>query len=209
MPDRQCWVCGSLERHRLLTILFAMRPELLRPGMSALHVAPEPQVAKQIRRSAARYVSGDVAARFGPEVIDVTDLPFSAGEFDAVVCNHVLEHVPDDRRAMAEIRRVLRTGGWALLLVPDVKDAATFETPEITDPQELSRLHGQHDHVRTYGWDYLDRLRDAGLETEVLRLDTVLTDETIRTCRLLKFGEVEPVFLARPVPVPAAATAVA
>lgn len=209
LPDRQCWVCGSLERHRLLAILFAMRPELLRPGMSVLHIAPEPQLASRIRPSAARYVSGDLTARFGPERLDVTDLPFSRGEFDAVICNHVLEHVPDDKRAMREIRRVMRPGAWAMLLVPDVQQATTFETPDVTDPEELFRLYGQHDHVRAYGWDYVDRLRDAGLETEVVRLDEVLTDETIRTCRLLKFGEVEPIFLARPLPVPAKTAPVA
>jgi hypothetical protein len=93
---------------------------------------------------------------------------------------------------------VMRPGAWALLLVPDVKHAETVETPDITDPEELFRLYGQRDHVRAYGWDYLDRLREAGLETEVLRLHEVLTDETIHACRLLKFGEVEPIFLARP-----------
>jgi len=208
-PDRQCWVCGSLERHRLLSILFDLRPELLRPGLRILHIAPEAQLRDRVKHGASRYVAGDLTARFGPERLDVTALPFGAGEFDAVICNHVLEHVPDDRRAMREIRRVMGPGGWALLLVPEVREAETFETPDVTDPEELFRLHGQHDHVRTYGWDYLDRLRESGLETEVLRLDEVLTEETIRTCRLLKFGVVDPIFIARPLPVPARPAAVA
>jgi SAM-dependent methyltransferase len=189
-----------LERHRLLGILFDLRPEMLRPGMSVLHIAPESQLSDRVKYRASRYVAGDLTARFGPERLDVTDLHFAGGEFDAVICNHVLEHVPEDRRAMREIRRVMRPGAWALLLVPQIEGATTFETPDITDPDELFRLHGQRDHVRTYGWDYLDRLREAGLEPEMLRLDEVLTPETIRRCRLLKFGEVEPIFLARPVP---------
>jgi SAM-dependent methyltransferase len=196
-PDRQCWVCGSLERHRLLSILFDLRPELVRPGRSVLHVAPESQLSRRVKRGASRYVAGDLTARFGPERLDVTDLQFADGEFDAVMCNHVLEHVPDDRRAMREIRRVMAPGAWALLLVPEVEHPTTSETPDITDPKELFRLYGQRDHVRVYGWDYLDRLREAGLETEVLRLGEVLTDETIHACRLRKFGEVELIFLAR------------
>lgn len=197
MPDRQCWVCGSLERHRLLSFLFDIRPELLRPSMSILHVAPEPQVAPRVRRAALRYVSGDLNAEFGPERLNLLHLPFADREFDAVVCNHVLEHIPDDQQAIREIHRVLRPGAWAILLVPDVTSLRTVETPDITDPDEMLRLYGQRDHVRRYGWDYLDRLRDSGLEPEVVRFQQILSSETIRTCRLLKFGEVEPVFLAR------------
>jgi SAM-dependent methyltransferase len=197
MTDRQCRVCRSLERHRLISLLFALRPFLLRPGATVLHIAPERMLGAQLKASASRYVSGDLHGEFGPERLDVLELPFDRDAFDIVVCNHVLEHVPDDARAMRELRRVLRPGGWAMLLVPDVREPSTAESPEVTDPDERLRLYGQADHVRRYGWDYLDRLCDAGFETEVIRLAGVLPEETIRTCRLVKAGEVEPLFLAR------------
>jgi SAM-dependent methyltransferase len=155
-------------------------------------------VAPRLRKRARTYISGDLDAEFGPNRIDVCDLQFDEKTFDIVVCNHVLEHVPDDRRAMREIRRVLKPGGWAMLLVPDVHEATTSEDLNVTDPNERLRLYGQTDHVRTYGWDYVDRLSEAGLSTEVIRLGELLTPETIRLCRLVKFGEVEPLFIARP-----------
>lgn len=197
MPDRQCWICGSLERHRLVAILFSLRPELTRPGRDVLHIAPEAMLATRLKRHARSYVGGDLTAEFGSARIDVLDLQFGDGSFDVVVCNHVLEHVPDDRRAMREVRRVLRPDGWAMLLVPDVQLPHTAETPDIDDPDEMLRLYGQRDHVRRYGWDYLDRLRDSGLEPEVIRLGGLITPATASVCRLLKFGEIEPLFLAR------------
>lgn len=190
-------MCGSLERHRLVSLLFDVNPSLLRPGNEVLHIAPEPTLVGPLRRSAARYVSGDLEAEFGARRLDVTQLPFEGDSFDVVVCNHVLEHVPDDERAMREVRRVLRPGGWAMLLVPDVHEPMTVESPEITDPEERLMLYGQRDHVRRYGWDYLDRLRAAGFAPEVIRLGDILPRETIEVCRLRKFGEVEPLFLAR------------
>ena len=197
MPDRQCWVCGSLERHRLVSLLFGMRPELLAPGAAVLHVAPEAMIGSALRSRATRYVSGDLTAEFGPTRIDVLNLQFPDGTFDVIVCNHVLEHIPNDRQAMRELRRVLRPGGWAMLLVPDVHDAVTKESPMLSDPEEMLRLYGQRDHVRRYGWDYVDRLRETGFEPEVIRLGEVLAAETVQLCRLLKFGEVEPLFLVR------------
>ena len=196
--DRACWRCGSLERHRSLALYLDRHPELLWPGMSILHVAPEGVLRDRLAAvEGARYVSGDLTAEFGPEEIDVTDLRFEDASFDLVVCNHVLEHVPDDRRAMREIARVLRPGGAAILLVPDVEAAVTDEDPSITDPEERVRRFGQDDHVRRYGWDYVDRLRHAGLRVDVERPETLLSDAVVVRHRLRKFGAVEPIFLAR------------
>lgn len=202
MPDRQCWVCGSLERHRLVALWMDAHPELLRPRMSILHVAPEWALARRLRRvSGVSYVSGDVSADLGPELIDVTDLRYPDASFDAVICNHVLEHVPADRPAMRELCRVLKPGGWALLLVPDVRQPCTQETPGIDDPEEMLRLYGQRDHVRRYGWDYVDRLAAAGFQVDVVNLGQTLSAERIRCSRLTKFGEIEPLFVGRKAPI--------
>jgi SAM-dependent methyltransferase len=195
--NRMCWRCESLERHRSLTLLFAQRPELFTPGMSILHVAPEPALRLAFERvPAVRYVSGDLTAEFGPEEIDVTDLSqFDDASFDAVVCNHVLEHVSDDQRAMRELRRVLKPGGWGVLLVPDVRDPTTDEDPSLGDPEERLARFGQRDHVRRYGWDYVDRLATAGFKVTVEDPAARFSDAEIERARLRKLGELEPLFL--------------
>jgi SAM-dependent methyltransferase len=196
--DRACWSCGSLERDRLLWLFLDGRGDLLRPGMDVLHVAPEPPLQTRLRElPEARYVSGDLDSPLADVRLDVTDVQFADQSFDLVVCNHVLEHVPDDGRAMRELHRVLRPGGLAILLVPDVRSEQTFEDPSVTDPDERRRLFGQDDHVRVYGWDYLDRLRAAGFEVEVVQMEEELGAEAVERHRLRKFGEVEPIFLGR------------
>jgi SAM-dependent methyltransferase len=198
VPDRLCWTCGSAERHRLVTHYFDAHPELLRSGMSILHIAPERALARRLHRIPdVRYIGGDLHAEYGNVSIDVTDIQFKDAMFDAVLCSHVLEHVPDDRRAMAEIRRVLKPAGWALLLVPDVHDEVTDEEPTIADPEEQLRRFGQCDHVRRYGWDYVSRLEQAGFSVDVIRMESLLSEETIERERLRKHGEVEPIFIAR------------
>ena len=108
---------------------------------------------------------------------------------DVVLCSHVLEHIPDDRQAMRELRRVLKPDGWALLQVPiDRKRAVTFEDPSVTDPAERARLFGQHDHVRWYGQDYPARLRECGFDVRIDRFMGELTADEVR-CFGLGNGE--------------------
>lgn len=196
-PDRVCWWCGSLERDRLLCLFFSNRPDLLRPGMDVLHVAPERALRPRLERAAGKYVAGDIDRAFGAERVDVTQLDFPDASFDAVVCNHVLEHVMDDRAAMRELRRVLRPSGWAILLVPDLTSATTTEDPTMEDPAERERLFGQRDHVRSYGWDYLNRLSEAGFTPEVINMESEITVQAIDHCRLRKFGGMEPIIFCR------------
>jgi ubiquinone/menaquinone biosynthesis C-methylase UbiE len=95
--------------------------------------------------------------------VDITDIPFAENTFDVILCSHVLEHIPDDRKAMSELYRILKSGGWTLILVPfDAERAETFEDSEIVDPKERTRLFGQFDHVRVYGHDFKDRLESVG-----------------------------------------------
>lgn len=195
-PDRICWACGSLERHRSVALY---HPDITYPGMRILHVAPEASLRRRFQvLPGVHYVAGDLDTYFGAQRINVTDLSqFADGSFDAVVCNHVLEHVPDDRAAMREIRRVLADGGWGLLLVPDVRNAVTDEDPSITDVQERIRRFGQHDDVRNYGWDYVDRLTEAGFKVCVEEASLLFDESTIKRCRLKKLGELEPLFFVR------------
>ena len=114
-----------------------------------------------------RYVTADMASPLAMVHLDVTALPFTDQYFDAILCSHVLEHVPNDHTAMREFYRVLKPGGWFLPDVPIVGDR-TFEDPSITDSEERARLFGQSDHVRSYGRDFKGRLETAGFQ---VRLD--------------------------------------
>jgi SAM-dependent methyltransferase len=184
-PQARCPRCGALERHRLLWLFLRADGHLLRPGIRLLHVAPEPVLGRLLRTTPhIRYIAADLAPSAGVR-LDLTALPIASGALDAVVCNHVLEHVPDDRRAMQEIRRALRPGGWAILQAPlDPHRATTFEDPAVTEPADRERLFGQHDHVRMYGRDYVDRLEAAGFAVDVERFAYRLTDDQVRRCGL-------------------------
>lgn len=192
-----------MERHRATWLYLDEHPEMLTPGSRILHIAPENVLRNRFRSiPEVEYHGGDLTAEFGPERIDVTALNFPDDSMDVVVCNHVLEHVPDDQVAMREIARVLRPGGWALLLVPGLEGErggpVTDEDPAVTSPEERLRRFGQRDHVRQYGWDYLDRLRSAGLEPDVVQPEDEIPPELVRRARLALPGGVEPLIFARP-----------
>jgi SAM-dependent methyltransferase len=196
-PDALCWRCGSHERHRAQWLLFERRPELLREAASLLHFSPEWCLRERLsRRPGLRYVTTDLDP--GQDVdlrLDVTALDLPDGAFDAVVCSHVLEHVPDDARAMRELRRITARGGWCLIMVPiDLTRAATYEDPSITDPAARERAFLQHDHVRLYAPDIADRLRAAGFGVEVVDMVSELGSDA-QTYRL---NASDLVFLCRP-----------
>jgi SAM-dependent methyltransferase len=167
----KCPGCGSLERHRVLWLFLESETDLFqRPG-AMLHIAPEYALYRRLSQLPdLRYVTGDLASALATHELDVMDLPFAAGSFDFLICNHVLEHVEDDRRALAEIHRVLAPGGWAILMCPvDYRREATLEDPAAVTPRDRHRLFGQADHVRLYGRDYADRLAEAGFAVRAER----------------------------------------
>lgn len=171
-PPREnamCPGCGSLERHRLLWIALEQQWQqgALHAGDRLLHVAPEPVLEAKLKQHYPQYVSIDLDGERAMEAMDITALTFADQYFDAVVCNHVLEHVPDDRAAIAELYRVLKPGGWGSIQVP-MKGDVTQEDLNVTDLGERRHLYGQDDHVRQYGSDFVERLR--GAEFGVLEL---------------------------------------
>lgn len=129
-----------------------------------LHFAPEEIFQKQFSRMPnLEYRSADLDSPLATDRVDITAMAYEDAAFDVILCSHVLEHVRDDRKALRELHRVLRPGGWAILQVPlDAKRERTYEDPTITDPAERRRAFGQEDHLRIYGQDYRDRLVEAG-----------------------------------------------
>ncbi len=147
---------------------------LLKGCKRLLHIAPEPALLSALSgRTGLTCVSGDLVSRTADVRMDVCRLPFPDGAFEAVLCNHVLEHVPDDRSAIRELYRVLAHGGWACLQVPvDLRLHRTTEVLDRLAPEERERRYGQCDHVRQYGRDYPDRLRENGFRVAQIALET-------------------------------------
>lgn len=170
-PNNVCPRCGANDRERLM--LFFLRDVLrlgeARPAM--LHVAPERQLQRAILKLApARYTTMDLCESGVMLHADLTRLPYRDEEFDALICNNVLEHVPDDQAAMRELARVLKPGGWVIIQAPvSLSLAATDEDPAVKTDAERIRRFGQRDHVRMYGRDFFDRLRDAGFDARLYR----------------------------------------
>lgn len=183
-PHALCPFCGSLERTRMMALALKQRG-LPRAGQRVLHVAPDRSLRERIQATPGiTYVAGDKKEpgyTYPPGTVDldVTSLPYPADHFDLVICSHVLEHVPDDRRAMRELCRVLRPGGVAILLVPMSDGPVTDEDPAVIDPDERQRRFGQRDHVRLYGRDYIDRLREAGFTVTVERPAATLPADAV------------------------------
>lgn len=166
-----CPSCLSLERHRLLWLWLQRESDLLTARPRLLHIAPEVCLMRHIRRAyhdcPERYVTADLESPLAALHFDVQQIPLPNESFEVVICNHLLEHVADDGAALRELHRILKCGGWGILLSPiDYSLLRTFEDDSITDPKERERLFGQYDHRRNYGRDYPERLRRAGFEAE-------------------------------------------
>jgi SAM-dependent methyltransferase len=170
-PRVVCPRCGSYERQRAIALLLDRRPALLGDARSLLHLAAEPALAARIRERAPhlRHVSADLHRPDADLRLDLQATGLPDASFDAVLCSHVLEHVPDDAAALAEIRRVLTPGGWALIVVPqDPRHATTHVDPEAVTPEDRLRAYYGPEHQRLYGRDFPEVLRAAGFAVETI-----------------------------------------
>ena len=166
-----CPGCLSYDRERLVYLYLKNETDLLARPAKMLHVAPERQLEKTFRKvPTLDYTSGDLFSKAVDVKLDVTAIQFADGTFDTVLCNHVMEHVPDDLKAMREILRVLKPGGIAFLQTP-ISLVLTTTDEELADIPEAERIRrfGQKDHCRIYARDYSQRLASAGYEVEVFR----------------------------------------
>lgn len=184
----------SLERHRLLWLYLNRETDFFTAPKKVLHFAPEQAFYKRFRKQAnLEYITTDLESPLADVKADICNLPFESDAFDVILCNHVLEHIPDDTQAMKELFRVLKPGGMGIFQIPqDLNRAVTFEDNSITDRQERARVFGQYDHVRIYGRDYFNKLRSIGFVVNEVDYTALLsTDEIERYC--LAPGEIIPV----------------
>ncbi len=196
-PNARCPNCGSLERHRMVWLYLQRQTNFLSANLSVLDVAPEEFMQRKLHALAnLDYLSIDLVSPLAMKKMDVTKLELTDESFDVAFCNHVFEHIPNDLQAMREVRRILKSGGWAILQTPvDLSRATTDEDPSITDPQELLRRFGQTDHIRIYGRDLFDRLREAGWDISTPALESWLTAKEIQHYAL---NPAEPLIIGRP-----------
>lgn len=158
----------SLERHRQMWLYLQNETDFFTKNYKVLHIAPEQEFLRKFRKmKSLDYTSADLFSPIVDVKADILDLPFPDESFDVVICNHVLEHIEDDSKAMSELYRVMKPGGWGIFQVP-MKNSLekTYEDFSIKDPKERQKHFGQYDHVRWYGMDYFNRLRKAGFRTE-------------------------------------------
>lgn len=168
----------SLERHRALYLYLSHCTDIFTRPLKMLHIAPERSLGNMFRKQAnIDYISADLLSPWAMVHFDAHAIPYRDNTFDVVIANHILEHVQDDRRVMAEMYRVMKPGGFGVFQVPlDEALDKTREDPFLRDEAEQHRLFGQKDHVRQYGIDYLDRLASVGFEVKNLHLGEVLPE---------------------------------
>lgn len=171
----------SLERHRLLWLYLKRETDLFSKPQALLHFAPEQAFYKRFKKmNHIEYVTTDLVSPLAQVKADICNLPFKDHSFDLILCNHVLEHIPNDLKAMQELYRVLKPNGTAILQVPlEYKRTTTYEDDSITDPKERAKIFGQYDHVRIYGMDYFNKLKQVGFKVEPNNYASTLTSEEI------------------------------
>jgi predicted SAM-dependent methyltransferase len=207
----------SLERHRLLwlylneetdffksevvsdssftnTKRIKLRDAETNSALKVLHFAPEQAFYKLFRNQKnLDYTTTDLFSPLADVKADICNLPFQDNQYDVILCNHVLEHIQDDTKAMQELYRVLKPGGMAILQIPqDLKRATTFADDTITDQKERAKIFGQYDHVRIYGRDYFDKLRSIGFKVIEEDYTNKIAPELVEKYCLAK-GEIIPV----------------
>ena len=161
-----CPNCLALERHRLMWLYLKDKTDFFSARLKVLHIAPELCFIDRFNNlENLEYITGDLESPLAKIKMDIHNIPFAENSFDVAFCNHVMEHVDDDIKAMQEIKRVLKPGGWAIIQSPiDYSLETTYEDPSITTPREREKAYGQNDHLRTYGKDYGMRLISAGFD---------------------------------------------
>ena len=207
----------SLERHRLLWLYLKnetdffqsepvsdshvsntnrvkLRDAEINSALKVLHFAPEQAFYKLFRNQKnIQYTTTDLFSPLADVKADICNLPFEDNSYDIIFCNHVLEHIPDDTKAMQELFRVLKPGGMAILQIPqDLKREATFADDSITDQKERAAIFGQYDHVRIYGRDYFDKLRSIGFKVIEEDYTNKIAPELVEKYCLAK-GEIIPI----------------
>jgi len=162
-----CPRCNSIDRERLIYLYLKEKTNVFTENITMLHVAPRNSLKKIFKKHKnIKYIAGDkyeLGYNYTKDVIriDLTSLKFDDEFYDVIVCNHVLEHIEDDLKALKEIHRVLKKDGFAILQVPiSTKLEKTLEGIAQNEEERLLQ-YGQKDHFRIYAKDYFLKLESC------------------------------------------------
>ena len=181
----------SLERHRLLWLYLKKETDFFNSNNKILHFAPEQCFHKFFKSFFKNYTSIDLNSPIVDIKADICNLPFNDNIYDYILCNHVLEHIYDDEKAMKEIFRVLNKNGIAILQVPiDIKSNLTQEGRDIDDKEVRSKLFGQYDHLRMYGLDYFKKLKKVGFNVKNIDYLSKLSKDEVEKFSLTNAGTI-------------------
>lgn len=179
-----CPKCESLERHRLLWMYFENKTNLYKAPLKVLHIAPETVFFRLFKKQKnIDYHPGDIYPNLCPKgtaYFDLLNHNLPDNSFDVIICNHVFQYIEDDKKAMEQVYKLMKKGGWGVMQVPiDTSRKVTYEDYTITDPKERVKAFGLKEHVRYYSYDYADRLITAGFSVLVDDYTAAFTDEEI------------------------------
>jgi SAM-dependent methyltransferase len=191
-PEAVCPVCGSIERIRLLWFYLEKYTDLFRePVKKLLHIAPEAALEERFKKNHhIDYLSADIDPTRAMAEMDITDIDMPENIFDVIICSHVLEHIPEHKKALKELYRVLKPDGWAIIQVPIIAES-TFEDPQVKDPSDRERIYGLSEHVRGYGRDYKEILARAGFNVKV---DNIYPDLDSGMAKYMGFPDMEEIY---------------
>ena len=175
--NAQCLTCKSLERHRFVMFYFKKNNYKFE---KTLHIAPEQQLVKLFKSISKNYVCGDIdPSRYRIDNIiklDVTNIPFK-NMFNLVFASHILEHIIEDRKAIKQIYDALAVNGKFITLVPqELKSSKTYEDYSIVTEADRLKHFGQRDHVRLYGLDFSQRLKEVGFHVKIHYIESAEQD---------------------------------
>lgn len=170
-----CPRCNSLERNRVLWFYLTKALNIKVQNWRVLHFAPEKQLERNFKSiQSIEYFGADLNPQLADHEVDITAIPFQVNHFDLIICSHVLGHVPDEPKAIQEMKRVLTTDGLAIVMtVIDINNPKTYENPTVQTPAERLKHYGEDDLTRLHGMDFGQRLANEGFKVE--RLDYRLT----------------------------------
>lgn len=170
-----CPICGSSDRERYVYhVLNNYTDFFSTTHHQVLHFAPEVMLSKKLRAHGDGYISADITPGKADIVSDITHIQFCDARFDYIICNHVMEHISDERKAFSELRRCLRPGGTLVLTVPICWEQQTVEYSHVNTDEERIKYYGQKDHVRLYGNDIVERIEAYGFDVSLYQCERIL-----------------------------------